>query len=82
MSKRGRPPLMIPTTEWKLRIPVDLAAKADLLHLDPVRQSLAYGARSALVTELLREYLDKLAKTGNDGDVNPHINLPIQGESQ
>jgi hypothetical protein len=77
MSKRGRPALLIPTVEWKVRVPADLAAKADLLHLDPVRGSITYGARSALVTELLRGYLDSLAKTGNDGDGNSPINLPF-----
>lgn len=54
MAKPGRPSLMIPTVEWKVRIPVDLAAKADMLCWDPVKGTIAYGARSALVTELLR----------------------------
>ena len=74
MSRRGRPSKLIPTTEWKCHIPVDIAAKVDMLHLDPVRGTPAYGARSALVTHLLREYLDKLRK---NGDNNSSINLPI-----
>lgn len=73
MAKRGRPSLLIPTTEWKVRVPVDLAAKADLIHLDPIRGRLTYGARSELITILLREYLDKL---GKDGDDNHSINSP------
>jgi hypothetical protein len=73
MAKRGRPSLLIPTVEWKLRIPIDLAAKADLIHLDPIRGNLKYGARSELITILLRDYLDKLRVNGDD---NPSINLP------
>ena len=57
MSKRGRKPLLIPTEAWKCQIPIDIAAKIDLLLLDPVRGVPVYGARSELVTRLLREYL-------------------------
>lgn len=73
MAKVGRPALLTPTVEWKLRIPVDLAVKADMLSLDPVRGTPAYGARSALITRLLREHLDAL---GKDGDNNRSINSP------
>lgn len=90
MAKPGRPALITPTVEWKLRVPVDLAAKADLLHLDPMRGTLRYGARSQLITTLLRDYLanlqlpaplDKLEGMGEDGgsidgDENSPINLP------
>lgn len=91
MAKVGRPALLVPTTDWKVRIPVDLAAKADLLHLDPVRGTPTYGARSELITRLLREYLenlskdkkldegiDNLAKPAHSGDpINGDINPPI-----
>ena len=78
MAKAGRPSLLIPTVEWKVRIPVDLAAKADMLTWDPVKGTIAYGARSALVTELLRKKLDSLGKDDDTihGDINPIINLP------
>lgn len=62
MAKRGRPALVTPTVEWKLRVPVDVAAKIDLLTLDPARGTITYGARSELVTQLLRKYLDELIK--------------------
>lgn len=58
MARRGRPPLVIPTTEWKCRIPIDIAASVDLILYDPVRCTQAYGERSALVTKLLRDWLD------------------------
>ena len=90
MARPGRPALLTPTVEWKVRVPVDLAAKADLLSLDPVRGTIAYGARSALVTQLLREHLasltapsvekhlDSLGKSGEDGhSINGDNNSPI-----
>lgn len=83
MSKVGRKALLIPTVEWKCRIPEPLAAKVDLFCLDPVTGALRYGARSELITRLLREHLDGLAKDKQDdisGDINPSINLPIKGE--
>lgn len=90
MAKPGRPALLTPTVEWKVRVPVDLAAKADLLALDPLRGTITYGARSALITRLLREYLeslttpsvgkalDSLGKSGEDGhSINGDDNSPI-----
>lgn len=58
MALRGRPKLKTPTVAWKLHVPIDLAARLDLLCLDPARGILSYGARSALVSQLIREYLD------------------------
>lgn len=74
MAKVGRRPHIVPTTDWKIRIPVDIAAKIDLICLDPVKGTPAYGARSELVTRLLREYLSTLSsekgvdKLGEGGD--------------
>lgn len=79
MAKRGRKSLVVPTILWSCRIPVDVAAKVDLLLHDPLRGVPEYGARSALVSRLLREWLDshgahapvdKLAPT-TDNDVLP-----------
>lgn len=54
---------MIPTTDWKIRIPVDLAAKADMLFLDPVRGNIRYGARSALSYRAASgKHIEELAK--------------------
>jgi hypothetical protein len=57
MAKRGRPPLVVPTVEWKCRVPIDIAAQVDLILYDPVRNITAYGERSALVGKLLKEWL-------------------------
>ena len=60
--KRGRKALVIPTVDWKCRIPADIAIKVDTLLLDPVRGLPQYGARSELVTRLLREFLSRYEK--------------------
>jgi len=62
MSKVGRPPLLVPTVAWKLKIPIPIAVKLDMLVFDPVKGINAYGQRSALVTQILREYLERLEK--------------------
>lgn len=63
MGKVGRPPLLIPTVAWKLKIPAPLAVKLDMLVFDPVKGINAYGQRSALVTRILREYIERLEKS-------------------
>ena len=54
----GRKPLIIPNVSWKIQVPIDIAAEIDLINLDPVRGTPAYGKRSEFVTSLLREALD------------------------
>ena len=53
MARPGRKALTTPNTPWKCQIPEDVAAKVDLLILDPVKGVPTYGARSALVTDLM-----------------------------
>ena len=60
MSRIGRPPKSIPTVDWKLHMPVDLAAEVDLLCTDPVTGKLRYGARTELVELALRIHLERL----------------------
>lgn len=55
----GRPALAMPTVDWKLRIPQDIAVKIDMICLDPLRGCVAYGERSKLVTRLLLEELER-----------------------
>ena len=57
MAKRGRKPSLVPNVEWKCHIPADVAARVDTFILDPVRMTVAYGKRSQLVTQLLRDFL-------------------------
>lgn len=52
-----RPRYTVPRAEWKLHLPLDLAAEVELLLLDPLREKPKYGARNALVERLLREWL-------------------------
>jgi hypothetical protein len=60
MLKRGRPPRTVPYIDWKIQLPVELADQIDQLCLDPARGKVAYGARSALVGQLLRAHLSTL----------------------
>ena len=62
MARPGRKALTTPNTPWKCQIPEDVAAKVDLLILDPVKGVPTYGARSALVTQLLRNWLVQFEK--------------------
>lgn len=64
MTKRGRKPLDEPSVPWKCQIPEKLAMRVELLLLDPVKGAPIYGARSALVTQLLRAYMAQFEKTG------------------
>lgn len=57
--KRGAKPHAIPPRDWKLSLPLDITAQVDLLLEDPVRKRPAYGARSALVEQLLREWVSR-----------------------
>ena len=45
----GRKPLIIPNVSWKIQVPIDIAAEIDLINLDPVRGTPAYGKRSEFV---------------------------------
>lgn len=55
--RRGRPPNVIPTIDWKIHLPIPIAAKVDLLLLDPVTGKTRVGAKSNLVTHLLVQWL-------------------------
>lgn len=56
---RGRPVNLEPSVEWKIMIPESLAAPVELLCLDPVRMKPAFGARSAYISRLIREDLER-----------------------
>ncbi len=68
--KRGRPALAIPTVEWKLRIPYDIALKIDAITADPLRGGQLYGARSDFVARILRRELDTLINR-DDNIISP-----------
>lgn len=59
MSARGRKPHSDPPVQWFLSVPTTLAAKVDLLLMDPVTRKVKYSARSDLVQVLLREWVEK-----------------------
>jgi len=45
--------------EWKISLPATLAARIELLLLDPGKLKPEYGARSRLIVELLENWLDE-----------------------
>ncbi len=63
---RGRRKLTDPPVEWKVSVPTSLAARAELILLDPVKQTIGYGERSKLLTKLLKAWVD--AQTSNVQD--------------
>jgi hypothetical protein len=64
-----RPRRVIPAVDWKVYIPIDLAAKVDVLLVDPLTGRTEFGARSAYIERLVRQDLANLfaAKDGTKG---------------
>lgn len=48
-----------PPVEVRVNIPESVLAEVDLRLFDPLRGRIRYGARSKLVTRLLRSWLEK-----------------------
>lgn len=48
-----------PVIEWKLTVPSSLSARVEFQLFDPVRGKPKYGARSALINQLLTEWVEK-----------------------
>lgn len=48
-----------PSIEWHVYIPTTLAAEVELLLLDPFLQQAKFGAKSTLVTNLLRQWVEE-----------------------
>lgn len=62
MSRRRK---AVPPVEIKTNVPADLLAAVDLILWDPVLQKPKYGARSELITHLLRLWVKE--KTNESG---------------
>ena len=58
----GRKPFADQPVEWKISLPGSLAAKVELILLDPAALRAGYGKRSALICMLLREWITKFEK--------------------
>lgn len=59
MASPGRKKKLDRPVEWKLHIPFSVASKVDIIQLDPRTGLPEFGARSRLVTELLKKWLDE-----------------------
>lgn len=53
-----------PLTHLQVYVTTDLTNKVDLLLMDPARKRVKYGARSALISQLLQEWVDNVEKKG------------------
>lgn len=58
MAKRGRPPRTDPPCSITISIPTSILTKVDKQLEDPLLGHPALGERSALITRLLKEWLD------------------------
>jgi hypothetical protein len=65
MAKTGRKANAVPSVEWKLYLPEDLAAEVSLLLEDPLREKMRYGARGELMESLLRKWVEEKRKEMN-----------------
>lgn len=70
MAKPGRKPLAMPTKSRICYIPEDLSAEIDMLLADPLKQKVMYGSFSALVSTLLRQWVDERRKEINSDNAN------------
>lgn len=54
---RGRKPNLIPSTQWWIQVPIDLAYQVEARLIDPVTKRVTYAARSKLIQSLLHEWI-------------------------
>lgn len=64
---RGRKSLTDRPVEWKISVPSSVVAPISLLLTDPLTGRAAHGARSKLVTRLLREWLIRQSSHNSEG---------------
>lgn len=56
---RGKVSHLDPPIKWRVNIPESIAAKVELMLLNPLTGDIRYGARSDLITKLLKQWLDE-----------------------
>lgn len=74
---RGRKPNLVPTVQWSIMVPIDLAFQVESQLMDPVTKKASYAARSKLLQGLLYEWL----KTQDVRPLIPTNNLPLRKET-
>jgi hypothetical protein len=58
---RGKKPSAVPTIQWAIMVPIDLAFRVETALMDPVTKRPTYAARSKLIQSLLFEWLQQQA---------------------
>ena len=71
---RGRPALTDKPVEWKVNIPSSVVAEVTLFLVDPLTGKTTYGARSTLMTQLLREWVSTQKQSRKSSPPSLHIN--------
>lgn len=80
MAKTGRKPLEMPRTRWTVYIREDLAAKVELIILDPMREKAKYGARTAYLESLIEKDLRERQRAQAEQPVVDAGNPPSDGQ--
>ena len=62
------------TVEVKLTLPIQVAVDLELLLFDPVRNKIAYGARSHLITDLLKGWIAEKKIEENERIIKANVN--------
>ncbi len=68
MAKRGRKAQDEQKVPYNALIPEGLAAKIDLLLLNPMTGKIKYGARSQLIEKILRRWLEEQISAGSEAE--------------
>jgi hypothetical protein len=76
----ARPKDSDPSVEWKVHIKSSLAAKVELLLLDPMRRKVKYGARSQLIETLLERWIE--GKLLRDTSFSPPEEAPCPSSAK
>lgn len=63
MAKTGKKLHADRPVEWKISLPTSVTVPVSLLLSDPLTGLPKHGARSKLITQLLREWLEKQQKS-------------------
>ena len=53
----GRPPSLSPKRQWTIALDAEVADTVDILLMDSLTKKPRHGARGALVSQLLREWI-------------------------
>jgi hypothetical protein len=77
----GRPPKAEPSVKWSVRIPASLAARWDLILMDPLLGKILPNARQTLIVPLLQRIWDAASRgdsTITISDISARIHRSLE----